>query len=572
LAKAFTANAPVTNLLRLFYERVLGGTVVTLGTGEEPVNAGAYRVTAVSEDPNYQGSETQTFSIQSASLPGITWTAPASLEFNGLPKEYSASASGVSGFTYSYAGRAGTDYLASSTAPIHAGDYRVTAISSDPNYTGSDFQDFTITPAALPTLTWSEPGSLVYDGNPKTYSAGATWVTGVTLGYTGAGGYSSATAPSQPGTYTVTATSADPNFTGSETKDFTITAASLPAVTWSEPASLEFDGNAKIHTATAAGVGGFTYSYVGRPGTTYAASTNAPSNAGQYTVTATSTELGYPGTATRDFTVTPKSLAAADIVLARTGNAFSASAPGILPEVSGFTLSYAGQSGTSYPASATAPSGPGNYTVTATSSDPNYSGSKSQDYAVAGAVAVADNLDKPTGNAAFLLPVASLLANDYGVDGNGAPATGLTVTSVTAGTIESATLSGAYVLVVPSSGSVDSFTYTISDGSHTATGEVILVNSAQPAWFALQILNVGTAVYDATSNSTTITVGFAGMPNTSYAIEYKGDLSDSAWKSAGNVTGNSTTGAFHATITESGNHVSDWNGSMFFRANFSSTP
>jgi hypothetical protein len=282
--------------------------------------------------------------------------------------------------------------------------------------------------------------------------------------------------------------------------------------------------------------------------------------------------VGYPGTATRDFTVTPKSLAAADIVLARTDNAFSASAPGILPAVSGFTLSYAGRAGTVYAANAVAPATPGNYTVTATSSDPNYSGSKSQDYAVAGAVAVADNLDKPAGNGPFLIPVASLLANDYGVDGNGAPVTGLTVTGVTAGTLESATVNGAYVLVVPSSGSVDSFSYTISDGSHTATGDVVLVNAGQPAWFDMQILQVGTASYDAASDTTSITVGFAGMPGVTYGVEYKGDLSDAAWKAAGNSPGHATTGAFTITITESGNHADDWNGSMFFRANFSSAP
>ena len=574
LAKAYSAFASGVNAWKIFYERIHGGAVVAAGT-DAPVEAGNYRVTAVSQDPNYDGSATQAFTIQSAGLPAVSWTAPSSLEFNGLPKPYLATATGVSGFSYSYAGRGATSYGPTDAAPVHAGDYTVTATSTDPNYAGTASQDFTVTPTVLPALTWTEPASLVYDGNPKAFAAEATWLAGLTYSYEGTGGtiYPADTgAPTQPGSYRVTATSADANFIGSEIRSFTITAASLPTVSWTEPASLEFDGNAKIHTATAAGVGGFTYSYVGRPGTTYAASTNAPSNAGQYTVTATSTEPGYPGTATRDFTVTPKSLAAADIVLARTGNAFSASAPGILPAVSGFTLSYAGQSGTSYPASATAASGPGNYTVTATSSDPNYIGSKSQDYAVAGAVAVADNLDKPAGNGPFLIPVASLLANDYGVDGNGAPVTGLTLTGVTAGTLESATVNGAYVLVVPSSGSVDSFSYTISDGSHTATGDVVLVNAGQPAWFDMQILQVGTASYDAASDTTSITVGFAGMPGVTYEVEYKGDLGDAAWKAAGNSTGHATTGAFTITITESGNHADDWNGSMFFRANFSSAP
>jgi hypothetical protein len=574
VAKAYSAVAAGVNALKIFYETIHGGVVVAAG-GDAPVEAGNYRVTAVSEDPNYDGVATQAFTIQSAGLPAVSWTAPYSLEFNGLPMEYSATATGVSGFSYSYAGRGATVYGPTDAAPLNAGDYTVTATSTDPNYAGAATQDFTITPNVLPTLTWTEPISLVYDGNAKSFSATATWLAGVTYSYEGTDGTNyaaSSGAPMQPGSYQVTATSADPNFTGSETRSFTIATASLPTVTWTEPASLEFDGNPKGHTASATGVGGFTYSYQGRGSTTYAASASAPVNAGDYRVTATSTEAGIPGTDTRDFVITPKPLAAGDILLSRTNHIFTASAPTVVPAVSGFNLSYTGRAGTSYNASATAPSLPGNYSVTATSSDPNYSGSKSQDYAVAGVVAVADNIDKPTGNGAFLLPVASLLANDYGVDGDGAAATGLNVTAVTAGTLESASLSGAYVLVVPSAGSVDSFTYTISDGSHTATGEVILVNSAQPAWFALQILNVGTAVYDATSDTTSITVGFAGMPGVTYGVEYKGDLGDATWKTAGNSTGNANTGAFSVAITENGNHADDWNGSMFFRANFTNTP
>ena len=574
VAKAYYAVASGVNSLKLIYEKLRGGTVVASG-GDAPSEAGTYRVSALSEDPNYDGSATQSFTIQSATLPTVSWTAPVSLEFNGLPKAYSASASGVSGFTYSYEGTLGTSYGPTDAAPVNAGDYMVTATSSDSNYAGTSSQTFAITPAVLPTLTWSEPASLAYDGNAKAYSASATWVTGLTYSYVGTGGSSYAATPSapiQPGSYQVSATSADSNFTGSESRTFTITAATLPTVTWTEPISLEFDGNAKTHTASAPGVGSFTYSYAGRPGTIYGAQATAPVNAGDYVVTATSTEAGYPGTATRNFAITPKVLAAGDIVLNRSGNGYTAGAPAISPSVSGFAVSYVGRAGTAYSSSGTMPTAPGNYTVSAASTDPNYTGSKSEDYTVAGVVAVADNLDKPADNQPYLIPLASLLANDSGVDATGASVTNLTVTAVSAGTLQAVALSGAYVLVTPSSGAVESFSYTVSDGSQTATAEVVLVGASQPAWFNLQILNVGTAVYDATSNSTTITVGFAGMPNTSYAIEYKGDLSDSAWKSAGNVTGNSTTGAFHATITESGNHVSDWNGSMFFRANFSSTP
>ena len=574
LAKAYSAVASGVTSLKLFYEKLHGGTVVTSG-GDAPSEAGTYRVTALSEDPNYDGSATQSFTIQSAGLPAVSWTAPASLEFNGLPKIYSASASGVSGFTYSYQGRGSTVYAASDSAPTNAGDYTVTATSTDSNYTGSASQDFTITSTALPALSWTEPTTLVYDGYPKTFSATATWVAGLTYSYVGTGDTvyaATAIAPTQPGSYQVTAASSDLNFTGSETRAFTITPASLSGLTWGEPASLEFDGNAKTYTASAPGVGSFTYSYEGRSGTTYASSATPPTQAGNYRVTVTSAEAGISGSASREFVITPKALGVGDIILSRSNNIFMASAPSVVPAVSGFALSYVGHSGTSYPASATAPVVPGNYSVTATSTDPNYTGSIAQDYAIAGVVATADNLDKPAGNGAFLIPVASLLANDYSVDNNGAPISTLTVTAVSAKTLQSATLSGAYVQIVPSSGAVDSFSYTVSDGTRTATGEVVLVSASQPTWFNLQILNVGTASYDAATNTTAITVGFAGMPGVTYAVEYKADLGEVSWKPAGNFTGDATTGAFQITIIESGNHVSDWNGSMFFRANFSSTP
>ena len=50
-----------------------------------------------------------------------------SLTYNGATKPYTASATGVSGFTYNYAGRAGTLYGPSVTAPTYAGDYTVIA-------------------------------------------------------------------------------------------------------------------------------------------------------------------------------------------------------------------------------------------------------------------------------------------------------------------------------------------------------------------------------------------------------------------------------------------------------------
>lgn len=77
-------------------------------------------------------------------------------------------------------------------------------------------------------------------------------------------------------------------------------------------------------------------------------------------------------------TILPKALAADDIALTRNGNAYTASASG----VTDFTYSYSGRNGTSYGPSADEPTADGEYTVTATVNDSNFTGFKSEDYTI----------------------------------------------------------------------------------------------------------------------------------------------------------------------------------------------
>jgi hypothetical protein len=76
-----------------------------------------------------------------------------------------------------------------------------------------------------------------------------------------------------------------------------------------------------------------------------------------------------------DLTIDAK---AVTVTLTRDGNAYTASADG----VTDFTYSYSGRGETSYGPSADAPEEPGDYTVTATVADSNYTGSASEDYSV----------------------------------------------------------------------------------------------------------------------------------------------------------------------------------------------
>ena len=62
----------------------------------------------------------------------------------------------------------------------------------------------------------------------------------------------------------------------------------------------------------------------------------------------------------------------------------------------------------------------------------------------------------------------------------------------------------------------------------------------------------------------TVTVN-QSVPDLNYVVEYKGELGEPSWTSAGTQSSGAT-GSFTVTFTKAGNHVADWNGSMFFRA------
>ncbi|MEO5715386.1 MAG: YDG domain-containing protein [Luteolibacter sp.] len=236
--------------------------------------------------------------------------------------------------------------------------------------------------------------------------------------------------------------------------------------------------------------------------------------------------------------------------------AYTASSPG----VSGFTYNYTGRSGTTY-SSSTAPTAPGYYTVTATSSDSNYAGGSSQDYFIAGPIAVSDSVTKSSNTAPFKIPVATLLANDKRIDDSGTLlTTGLSVSGVTSGTA-TVTVSGAFVFFTPSASATDTFTYTLSDGTKTATGTVT-VSTAAAAPFTLSILRVVTpAAFDSTNTS--VTVEFAGVPGQTYQIQYSTDMS--TWSDPPLSVSTGSTGTFNATFTTPGDHAAAW-GSLFFRA------
>jgi hypothetical protein len=248
--------------------------------------------------------------------------------------------------------------------------------------------------------------------------------------------------------------------------------------------------------------------------------------------------------------------------------------------VASFSLAYSGVSSngisTTY-SNSLAPTNAGYYTVVATSTDGNYSGSSTNTYFVAGPVLADDTgastyeLRKPQDNGQFYIDMDVVLANDKRIDSTGAVQTnGLSISAVTtalSGGSGTVSFSSPYILYTPTSGPEDAFFYTVIADGVSATAKVTVVpeTNADVPSFTLQFVTKGTAVF--TNGNTVVSHDFLGVPNKSYALEYSTNISaPTNWVSAGSINTGGT-GSFTATLTATNTNVATpWNNSMFFRA------
>jgi len=178
---AFALTGSSTSGLSVSYSSSNPSVATVSGSTVTIVSSGTSTITATqSGNSNYNAasSVSQNLSVSQAILSSssITLTAPSSLVYNGSLKSYSAS--GISGFSCTYTGVSPMVYGPTTTAPINAGTYSVTASSTDPNYAGSKTVNFTITPLPVtvtavaktkgygssdPVLTYSSSGLLGND-------------------------------------------------------------------------------------------------------------------------------------------------------------------------------------------------------------------------------------------------------------------------------------------------------------------------------------------------------------------------------------------------------------------------
>jgi hypothetical protein len=571
-AKAHTASRDGVSGFTYSYAGV--SPTVYPASSTPPTNAGTYRVTVTPSDSNYSGSKSVDFTITKAT-PTISVTGATSFTYSGSSQGPGAST--VTGSTgvvsYSYVGTGGTSYAASATQPTAAGSYTVTAtVAADANYdtASSSAYAFTIRKADQ-TITGVAPTqSKIYGDYGGIYmDFDSTMTKGAS---TSALSYTS----SNTNVATINPTTGSVHIVGAGTTILTVNQAAdanynaAPAVTQTltvnrKAVTVTADAQTKAYGASDPALTYTSDGLVNGDALTGSLSRAGGTAVGTYaisqgTLTNPNYNISFTGA---DFTITAARLASSAITLTPAGDgSYTASATG----VNGFSISYSGRTAngvvTSYGPSSSVPTQPGFYTVTATSTDGNYSGSSSINYFISGPVAVSDAVTKPAGNPSLVMTLASLLANDVRITPAGAVATdGLSITGVMNGSGNSAEIDGRDILFTPGGSSPETFTYVLGYGIQTAIGTVTVTTELSAPTFALQIAKVGTATYSAPN--TTVAHDFTGVPNQTYAVEYSTDLTN--WTSAGNPS-TGATGSFSVTITKSGDVAADWNAHMFFRA------
>ena len=206
-----------------------------------------------------------------------------------------------------------------------------------------------------------------YDGTAKVATA-TTTPNGLTVTYT----YNSlSTAPTTAGSYTVVGTISDTNYQGTATSTLIISKATGTVTLNSGSLAQTYDGTAKVATATT-NPAGKTVTF------TYNGFSTLPINAGSYTVVGTIVDTNYAGTSSPGTLVIAQ--ATATIALSNTTQSYDGTAKSVTATTNPIGLSVS----ITYNGSSTAPSGFGTYTVAASITDPNYTGTQSGSLTIQG--------------------------------------------------------------------------------------------------------------------------------------------------------------------------------------------
>ena len=254
--KAASATTTPSGLVVAFQYAGTSGT--TYGpSATPPTSAGTYSVAATINDANFTGSASGTLTVSKAT-PTITWANPSAITFGAAlgAAQLNATANVPGSFVYNPI--AGTG--------LNAGNQNLSV-----TFTPGDSVDYNTASANVTLAVNKAVGNVAlgnlsqaYDGTPKAATASPTPAgLSVSVSYSGIGGTiygPTATAPTGAGTYAVTATINDANYTGSVSGTLSVTKAT-PSITWATPAAISYGGalGAAQLNATANVPGTFVY-------------------------------------------------------------------------------------------------------------------------------------------------------------------------------------------------------------------------------------------------------------------------------------------------------------------------
>ncbi len=354
-----------------------------------------------------------------------------------------------------------------------------------------------------------------------------------------------------------------------------VTANTAPVLTYNNPPSINFGDAPTVSPVTASDNGSIVSFSLQSQGTyTGTISVNPftgdvsiiyPAPLGTHTITIRATDnCGATTDATFSLTVNPKAVTvtadAQEKVKGTSDPAFTYVATGLVGnDVLAGTLSRSiGET-------------PGIYTITqGTVTNANNSRYTityvPNNLIIAGPVAGNDVVTRANGKASSLFPGLPLLANDFRIDSNGqSQTTNIGIVSITSGVGNTVSISGQNVLYKPDNAAATApltFTYELDDfasgGADTGT---VTVNTV-----ALNVVQRGTPTYNAGNDTTSITVNFNSVPNSTFKVQYATSLGGSFISYTGNPVNSGPTGAFSVTFTASGNQTAAWNSKMFFEA------
>jgi hypothetical protein len=229
----------------------LSGVSVTYdGSTTLPINAGSYSVTVSLSNSNYQAPNVN------GSL--VISKAAATLALNNLNQTYDGVAkavtvatnpNGLSGVSVTYDG--------STSLPINAGSYSVTASLSNSNYQAPNVNGTLVISKAAATLALNNLNQ-TYDGVAKavTVATNPNGLSGVSVTYNG-----SANPPSNAGSYAVTASLRNNNNQAPSVDGTLVISKATPQIIWQRPAAIVYGRpltSAQLN-ATADVQGTFTY-------------------------------------------------------------------------------------------------------------------------------------------------------------------------------------------------------------------------------------------------------------------------------------------------------------------------